>query len=238
MGITMLGFVGSYVKMPFLTYPFVFLFVGLLPGLAALGWSRDMAILFFHSHRFQHLFLPNLWRQRKKENYQYLISSRHAESKPSIRKPVFLTLVNVFGMIYLTLSLTHEILPNNSITNSSFLSIFLLSFISLIVASGLNVAAWLLKMNGYMFQNNAEGERVNLGNVFLERLAGFFGISVVVNFAYDIYKNSDFDALAAAIFVIILYTPSLIISYKILEKKHLQRLRKELDKKLEKYVEP
>jgi hypothetical protein len=233
MGVTVLAMVGIYLNIDYLEIPFSILIIGFIPAMAGIAWSPGFASFYLRTHRFA----SKIWPSNRDKKIVYSIESKYTESDPKILWPATLTMFNIFGMAYVMYSILQLFQPDAANVNSRFAILVGFAFFSFILSSAFNVSSWLLKTMGVMVSDEREGEKRNLGKDLRSKLIRVFGISAVFSFGYQFYTSGDYSGIGLSLALLTFFYPSIILSYYVLKKKHFEKLKENIRKKIISHID-
>lgn len=160
--------------------PFAIIIMATLPGIAALGFSVDFAVMFIKFHRF--------FQRKIRKNHVTYYTKKQFSVEPRTRNLILTNVLYSFGLIFFIL----RSVGIERITNGNIMVLIIGSFfLSLIFASGLNIAIYLMRKQGIMFENTKDGSRINLGSQFNDRIIIFVAPLQIASFLYVIFTEID-----------------------------------------------
>jgi hypothetical protein len=207
--------------------------IGIIPAAAGISFSQKLGIAYLKAH----IFRDNMRPLNKEKQSVHYFSEKYFESEPRLRSPLFHTMINLFGTIYIVYAILQYFLPTLSEPGMRLLSIVLLMIPCLIFSTALNVAVWLFRLVGFTHENKGdEGDRMNLGKDMRLNFNRIIGIGAAISFGFMFFKSPSTigEGITSILLVIIFCTPSTLFSYYLIKRKHLERMKKQFRAKLQK----
>lgn len=207
----------------YLSIPLGLLVIGVIPAISAHVLSVRTALFLIYTHR-------NLVNFSNRNNISYILKESQFES-PSYRNFALYNLWYASGITFLLLRFSDIELSNiNQLVPLTMSGVLL----SIVFASGLNFAIFLIQKKRVFFENKKDGSLINLGSD-LRRIINYgLGPLQIIFFVYLVVMESDILLFAIAIGVALLFCGcGSITSYFILKKHYVNRIYEKFDKRLQ-----
>ena len=206
----------------YLQIPLAAMIISSIPAMSAQALSIRFGLGFIWIHK-------NLLNFANQNNISYYINNAYSDNQ-SYRNFALYNLWYASGITFLLLRFSGIDLSN--MAQLSILTIGGVLF-SIVFASGINFAIFLIKKKAIFFENKKDGSVINLGSDLRRIINYSLGPLQIIFFIYTIIVESDilFFAISMGI-ALLLCGGGSVTSYLILKKHYINKIYDKFDNKL------